>query len=97
MRPYKHNFRNIADILTLAVLEAMSFELFAAAYHSPTVQTAPYQAIVPVLVLGVPHMILLVYMPYLSAKKVGIMHSMSKNKVQTSERKCAEYQRHTSV
>ena len=27
---------------------------------------------VSVLVLGVPHMILLVYMPYLSAKKVGI-------------------------
>ena len=71
MRPYKHNFR---DTLTLAVLEAMSFELFAAAYHPPTVQTAPYHAMVSgsVVVLGVPHMILLVYMPYLFAKKVGI-------------------------
>ena len=71
VRPYKHNFR---DILTLAVLEAMSFKLFAAAYHPPTVQTAPYHAMVSgsVVVLGVPHMILLVYIPYLFAKKVGI-------------------------
>ena len=72
VRPYKHNFRNIADILTLAVLEATSFELFAAAYHSPTVQTAPYHTMLSVLVLGVPHMILLVYTSYLFAKKVGI-------------------------
>ena len=50
----------------------MSFELFAVAYHPPTVQTSPYQAMVSVLVLGVPHMILLVYMSYLFAKKVGI-------------------------
>ena len=72
LRPYKHNFRNIADILTLALLEAMSFELFAEAYHPPTVQRAPYHAMVSVVMLGVPHMILLVYMPYLFAKKVGI-------------------------
>ena len=72
VRPYKHNFRNIADILTLAVLEAMSFEFSAAAYHPPKVQTAPYHAMVSVLVLGVPHMILLVYMPYLFAKKLGV-------------------------
>ena len=72
VRPYKHNFRNIADILTLALLEAMSFEFSAAAYHPPKVQTAPYHAMISVLVLGVPHMILLVYMPYLFAKKVGI-------------------------
>ena len=72
VRPYKHNFRNIADILTLALLEAMSFQLFAAAYHSPTIQTAPYNAMVSVLVLGVPHMILLLYMSYLFAKKAGI-------------------------
>ena len=72
VRPYKHNFRNITDILTLAVLEATSFEFFAAAYHPPQVQTAPYQAMASILLLGVPHMILLVYMPYLFAKKLGI-------------------------
>ena len=49
VRPYKHHFRNNADILTPAVLEATSFELFAAAYHPPTVQTAPYHAVVSVL------------------------------------------------
>ena len=74
LRPYKHNFRNIADTLsmTLAALEAMSFEIFAAASHPPTVQRAPCHAMVSVSVLGVPHMILLVYMSYLFAKKVGI-------------------------
>ena len=72
VRPYKHNFRNIADILTLALLEATAFELFGAAYHSPTIQTAPYHAMVSVLVLGTPHMILLSYISYLFAKKAGI-------------------------
>ena len=91
MRPYKHNFR---DILTLAVLEAMSFELFAAAYHPPTVQAAPYHAMVSVLVLGVPHMILVVYMPYLFAKKVGLTQCL---KTRYKYLKRIEYQRQKSV
>ena len=78
LRPYKHNFRNIADILTLAVLEAMSFELFAAAHHPPTVQTAPYHAMESVVVLGVPHMILLFYIIYLFTKKAGITQCLKR-------------------
>jgi len=50
----------------------MAFDLFAAEYHPPTVQTAPYHVMVSVLVLGTPHMILLSYISYLFAKKVGI-------------------------
>ena len=78
VRPYKHNFRNIADILTLALLEATAFELFGAAYHSPTIQTAPYHAMVSVLVLGTPHMILLSYISYLFAKKAGITQCLKR-------------------
>ena len=94
VRPYKHNFRNITDILTLALLEAMSFQLSAAAYHSPTVQTAPYNAMVSVLVLGVPHMILLLYMSYLFAKKAGITQCLKTR--YKSLKRCVQATRHTS-
>ena len=44
VRPYKHHFWNNADTLIPTLLEATWFELFAAAYHLPTVQTALYHA-----------------------------------------------------
>ena len=78
VKPYKHNFRNIADILTLALLEAFSFELLAAAYHPPPVQTAPWHVMVSVLVLGTPHMILVSYISYLFAKKAGITQCLKR-------------------
>ena len=79
VRPYKHNFRNIADILSLALLEATAFELFAAGYHSPTIQTAPYHVMVSVLVLGAPHLILLSYISYLFGKKAGITQCLKRS------------------
>ena len=70
--------------------------LFAAEYHLRTVQAAPYNAMVSVLVLGAPHVILLLYISYLFAKKAGITQCL-KRKVQKSEKKCAKYQRQKSV
>ena len=78
VKPYKHNFRNIADILTLALLEAFSFELLAAGYHPPTIQTAPYHVMVSVLVLGAPHMILVLFISYLIGKKAGITQCLKR-------------------
>ena len=71
IRPYKLNLRNNVDFLILVLLEAMSFELFAAAYHiAPSDFT--YYIMATILLLGLPHMVLIFYVCYLLAKKAGI-------------------------
>ena len=71
IRPYKLNLRNNVDFLILVLLETMSFELFAGAYHiAPSDFT--YYIMATILLLGLPHMVLIFYVCYLLAKKAGI-------------------------
>ena len=71
IRPYKVNLRNNVDFLILVLLETMSFELFAGAYHiAPSDFT--YYILATILLLGLPHMVLIFYVCYLLAKKAGI-------------------------
>ena len=66
IRPYKLNMRNNVDFLILVLLETMSFELFAGAYHiAPSNFT--YYILATVLLLSVPHMVLILYVCYVLA------------------------------
>ena len=73
LKPYKTDFRNNVDVLILAVLMVISAELLVLAFDPPT--TEPYvtgYALGSTLMLSVPHMVLILYIWYLLAKKVGI-------------------------
>ena len=66
-RPYKLNFMNGIDIVILFLLEVLSF-----AASNPVPEHFTYTILVSVLLLGIPHMVLTLYICYKLIKKAGI-------------------------
>ena len=93
VRPYKQNYFNTIDFLILALLEVLSFELLSAAFHTP-IKMFTYYGLVTVFILSVPHMILIVYICHLFAKKAGITQCVQR-KYETLKR-CVQATRHTN-
>ena len=71
VRPYRRNYLNNVDFLILALLEVLTFELLSATYHTPKT-TFIYYCLATVLLLGAPHMILILYMCYVLVKNAGV-------------------------
>jgi len=72
VRPYKRNFSNNVDILILILLETMSVELLVVAYYLAATKTFAYFALATALLLLVPHVVLILYICCVLAKKAGI-------------------------
>jgi len=94
VRPYKRNFSNNADILILVLLATLSVELLVAAYYLVSAHVFVYYVLVTTMLLGVPHMVLILYICYVLAKKVGITQYL-KRKCEHLKR-CVQSPRHTS-
>ena len=86
LRPYKSNFRNNIDYLVLTLLAIFSAEVVLTVLHTGT-SLAKY-VLVTALLLGVPHMILILYVCYVLATKAGITQWF-KRKYETL-RKCMQ-------
>ena len=71
MRPYKLNISSNVDCLSFA--EAIVAPV-ACCNISPCRKKFTYLLLGPVLLLGVPHMILIFYICYVLAKKTGILN-----------------------
>ena len=78
VRPYKMNWCNNVDILTLVLLVGLSVELCIAANNIAVPQVFAYYALATTLLLLVPHMVLIFYICYLLAKKTGITQCLKK-------------------
>ena len=72
-RPYKVNFMNGADILILFLIELLSL----VSSHTPLVHLTS-TILISSLLLLVPHMVLIVYICYVLAKKAGITQSLKR-------------------
>ena len=78
VRPYKRNIGNNVDVLILALLEASAiFQLLAVNFHL-TAPTLHYYSLVVVLLLGVPHMVLILYICYKLVNKLGIIECLKR-------------------
>ena len=84
LRPYKSNFRNNVDFLTLVLLEVLSLT-FAVEINFPASDLFTYCILISILLLGTPHVILIFYVCYHLAKKMGF--------TQYLKRKCKALQR----
>ena len=78
VRPYKRNFSNNVDTLILVLLEKLSVVLLVAAYYLAAPQTFGYYVLAITLLLGVPHMVLILYICYMLAKKAGIAQCLKR-------------------
>ena len=67
IRPYKFNYMTTVDILIL-----FSVEMLSLATTNSTTKHFTYLILVSALLLGIPHMVLLLYICYELAEKVGI-------------------------
>jgi len=74
LRPYRLNYRNNIDILTLALLTTFSL---ISLYHSETAYPT-WSALILILLTGVPHMILILFLGYKLAKIFGITHHLKR-------------------
>ena len=79
VRPYKKNLGNNVDVLILAMLEGSAILLLLAVYSPLTSTTLSYYLLVVVLILGVPHMILILYICCKLAKTLGITECLKRN------------------
>ena len=70
--------RNNVDVLILAMLEALAVFLLLAVYSPLTATTLSYYSLVVVLLLGVPHMILILYICCKLAKTLGITECLKR-------------------
>jgi len=84
LRPYKSNFRDNVDFLTLVLLEVLSLT-FAVEINFPASDLFTYCILISILLLGTPHVILIFYVCYHLAKKTGF--------TQYLKRKCKALQR----
>ena len=84
LKPYKLNYMSNVDYLILSLLMFVSFEVLFLAYHTATKDWI-HLALLTTLMLGVPHMVLILYICYMSAKKVGITRCL-KRKYETLKR-----------
>ena len=88
LRPYKSNFRNNIDYLVLTLLEIFSaVVVLAVVYIGSSFNLVKY-VLVTALLLGAPHMILILYICYVLATKAGITQWF-KRKYETL-RKCMQ-------
>ena len=85
-RPYKLNFVNNVDIVILFLLEIF--------FLSTTSEFFTYVILGSTLLLLVPHMILIVYICYVLAKKAGIAECLKRK--YENLKKCVQVTRHTS-
>ena len=93
MRPYKLNISSNVDFVVLVLLELLSLLLLVVTYH-PAEKKFTYLILIPALLLGVPHMILIFYICYVLAKKTGITEYL--NRKQDGLRKCLMVTKHTN-
>ena len=77
-RPYKTNIGNSADVLILASLgtSALVLLLLLEVYFHVSAQSLCYCYFVILLLLGVPHMVLIVHICYKLANKLGIIECL---------------------
>ena len=70
-RPYKLNFMTTVDVLILFLLEMLSLATCDSATSNPA--TALFNVLlIPTLLLYIPHIVLILYICYMIAKKAGI-------------------------
>ena len=77
MRPYKSNLSNNVDIWMLGLLGMLSLAFLIATIY-PWTQTSKYCVVEIVLLLGVPHMVLIFYICYVLANKLGITECLKR-------------------
>ena len=77
IRPYKSNLSNSIDIWMLGLLGMMSLAFLIATIY-PWTQTSKYCIVILILLLGVPHMVLIFYICYVLAKKLGITECLKR-------------------
>ena len=78
VRPYKMNIGNSVDVLILASLSTSVLLLLLACYFHLTAPAAFYHSLVVVLLLGVPHMVLILYICYKLVNKLGITECLKR-------------------
>ena len=78
-RPYRSNIWNNVDVMVLVLLEILSIAFSAAAIHSNSTGIFTYVMLISTLLTGIPHMVLIFYICYQLAKKVGITQCLTKN------------------
>ena len=93
VRPYRQNYLNNVDFLILAFLEVLTFELLSATYHTLK-RTFVYYSLATVLLLGAPHMILILHICYVLVKNTGVTQCL-KGKCKTLKR-CLLATRHVT-
>ena len=81
MKPYRLESRNNADILILVLLGMLSLTFFTAPKHlgGESEEIMICIIIISILLLGIPHMVLILYICYLLAKKTGITQCLERN------------------
>ena len=77
MRPYKSSLSNSIDIWMLGLLAVLSLAFLIEAIY-PLTQTSTTSFVTIVLLIGVPHMVLIFYICYVLAKKVGITECLKR-------------------
>ena len=78
MRPYKSNLSNNVDIWMLGLLGMLSLAFVIALTIYPWTQTSKNSIVAIFLLIGVPHMVLIFYICYVLAKKVGITECLKR-------------------
>ena len=78
VRPYKRNIGNSVDVLILALLGTPVLLLLLAVHFNLTPPIVPYYCLVIVLLLGVPHMVLILYICSKLANKLGITECLKR-------------------
>ena len=78
VRPYKRNIGNNVDVLIIASLGTSALLLLLVFYFRLTAPAAFYHCLLIVLLLGVPHMVLILYICSKVAKKLGITECLKR-------------------
>ena len=78
VRPYKMKLGNSVDVLILALLSTSVLLLLLAFYFRLTAPAAFYHCLVIVLLLGVPHMVLILYICYKLVNMLGIAECLKR-------------------
>ena len=92
IRPYKFNYMTTVDILILFLVGMLSL-----ATTNSTTKHFTYQFLVSSLVLGIPHMVLLLHICCELAKKAGITEYLRKYKLLKRCLQATRYTRYTDV
>ena len=77
LKPYRDNYRNNTDILTLSLLGILTIVFLHVLYHSGKA-SLEHLIISLTLLLGIPHMVLISYILYKLAKKAGITECLKR-------------------